>query len=168
MKFVLTLLFALPLFAAGQDTLANCKLTKVTDPFTKETKISTEFLALDGALVSIDATSTEIDFLFSIEGADHCFDNNSTAAIYFEGTKTKLNSRNAGSMNCEGLFHINFKNTLVPNNLLTKMMATGINHILFTGNNKNDFTLNLTPIDQRALMVLTSCLVNEAKTLIKQ
>lgn len=168
MKFLLITLFTLPLFASGQDSLANCKLTRETDPFTKETKISTEFLALDGAMVSIDASSAEIDFLFSIEGADHCFDNNSMAAIFFEGTKTKLNSRNAGSMNCEGLFHINFKNTVVPNNLLTKMMATGINHILFTGNNKKDFTLNLNPADQHALLMLITCIVNDAKTLIKQ
>jgi hypothetical protein len=79
MKFLFCSLFFLPFFSVAQD----CKLSRETDPFTKETKISTGFLALDGGSVTIDASSTEIDFLFSIEGADRCYDNNCTAAIFF-------------------------------------------------------------------------------------
>lgn len=164
MKLLSTLLFLLPCYIHAQD----CKINRETDPFTKETKISTGFLALDGGSVTIDASSTEIDFLFSLEGADRCFDNNSTAAIFFEGPKlVKFNSRNGGSMNCEGLFHFIFKNTTTPNSLLNKIMTQKINHILFTGNNKKEATINLTPADQQALMTLVTCLVNEAKGLIK-
>ena len=164
MKLFFSCLILFPLFCVAQD----CKLNRETDPFTKETKISTGFLALDGGSVTIDASSTEIDFLFSIEGPDRCFDNNCTAAIFFEGPKlVKFNSRNGGSMNCEGLFHFIFKNTTSPNSFLNKIMTQKINHIVFTGNNKKEATINLTPIDQQALMALVTCLVNEARTLIK-
>ncbi|MBI5856818.1 MAG: hypothetical protein HZB42_04130 [Sphingobacteriales bacterium] len=169
MRFFLSFLILFPLVSAAQDSTAGrCKLNRETDPFTKETKISTGFFPLDGGSVTIDATSAEIDFLFSIEGSDRCFDNNSTAAIFFEGPKlTKFNTRNGGSMNCEGLFHFVFKNTATPNTLLSRMMTQKINHILFTGNNKKEATINLTPNDQQALMALVTCLVNEAKGLIK-
>jgi len=164
MKLILSLLIILPLLATSQD----CKLSKETDPFIKETKISTGFFALDGGSVTIDATSTEIDFLFSIEGADRCFDDNSTAAIFFEGPKLiKFNSRNSGSMNCEGLFHFIFKHTATPYSLLNKIMTQKINHIVFTGNNRKEATITLTPNNQQALITLVTCLVNEAKTLIK-
>lgn len=164
MRFFLCFLILLPLLSVAQD----CKLNRETDPFTKETKISTGFMALDGGSVTIDANSTEIDFLFSIEGADRCFDNNSIAAIFFEGPKLiKFNTRNGGSMNCEGLFHFIFKNTATPNTLLSRIMTQKINHIVFTGNNKKEASINLTPTDQEALMALTNCLVNEAKALIK-
>ena len=46
-------------------------------------------------------------------------------------------------------------------------MTQKINHIIFTGNNKKEATINLSPMDQQALMTLATCLVNEAKTLIK-
>ena len=168
MKNIFALLLLLPLFSGAQDSTAtNCKLIKETDPFTKEIKLSTGFIFLDGGSVTIDADSKEIDVLFSIEGADKCFDNNSTAAIFFEGVKTKLNSRNGGTMNCEGLFHFIFKNTATTTSMLQKMMTQKINHILFTGNNKKESTINISPTDQQTLMAMATCLVNEAKTLIK-
>ncbi|MBK9568702.1 MAG: hypothetical protein IPP43_05515 [Chitinophagaceae bacterium] len=163
MKQVLVFVFLLPLFLAAQD----CKLSKETDPYTKETKLSTGFIFFDGGSVTIDADSKEIDVLFSIEGVDKCFDNNSMAAIFFEGTKTKMTSRNGGTMNCEGLFHFVFKNTSLTPAVLQKMMTLKITHIIFTGNNKKETKVTFGPTEQQALMVLTTCLVNEAKTLIK-
>lgn len=168
MRYILTLISFFPLFLAAQDTTATkCKLNRETDPFTKEIKISTGFIPMDGGSVTIDATKAEIDFLFSIEGADRCFDNNSTAFIFFEGTKLKLTARNGGSMNCEGLFHFIFRNNASLPALLTKMTTQKVNHIVFTGNNKKESTLNLSPADQQLFMVLAACLVNEAKTLIQ-
>ena len=163
MKFPLIIIFLMPLFSGAQD----CKLNKETDPFTKETRISTGFLPLDGGSVTIDADAREIDMLFTIEGADRCYDNNSMAAIVFDGTKLKLNSRNGGSMNCEGLFHFIFRNTAATTSVLNKLMTQKVNHIVFTGNNKKEATINLTAVDQQAFMTLATCLVNEAKTLIK-
>lgn len=168
MKKLLFLFLIAPFFATAQDTAASaCKLIRETDPFTKETRLSTGFIFLDGGSVTIDADSKEIDVLFSIEGADKCYDNNSTAAIFFEGVKTKLNSRNGGTMNCEGLFHFVFKNSASTPSLLQKIMTQKINHIVFTGNNKKESTINISAKDQDALLSLASCLVNEAKKLIK-
>ncbi|MBC7873042.1 MAG: hypothetical protein H7Y01_03540 [Ferruginibacter sp.] len=168
MKKVLVLLLLSPLFSLAQDTASTgCKLSRETDPFTKMTKLSTGFIFLDGGSVTIDADSKEIDVLFSIEGADKCFDNNSMAAIFFEGVKTKSSSRNGGTMNCEGLFHFIFKNTASNISLLQKLMTQPINHIVFTGNNKKESTLTIGPMEQQKLLALATCLVKEAKTLIK-
>jgi hypothetical protein len=168
MKYILTLILFFPLFLSAQDTTAtSCKLNSEKDPFTKEVKLSTGFIPMDGGSVTIDATKAEIDFLFSIEGADKCFDNNSTAFIFFEGTKLKLTAHNGGTMNCEGLFHFVFRNTASLPSLLTKMTTQKVNHIVFTGNNKKESTINLSPADQQLFMTLAACLVNESKTLIQ-
>jgi hypothetical protein len=163
MKKLFVLVLFTPFFSAAQE----CKLNKETDPYTKETKLSTGFIFLDGGSVTIDADSREIDVLFSIEGADKCYDNNSLAAIFFEGTKTKLTSRNGGTMNCEGLFHFIFKNTASSPTILQRMMTQRITYIVFTGNNKKETRVELGPTEQQALMTLATCLVNEAKTLVK-
>lgn len=164
--FAIALLF--PLFSAAQDTVAvNCKLTRETDPFTKEIKISTGFLQLDGGSVTMDASKTEIDFLFSIEGADRCYDDNSTAFIFFEGSKLKLTARNGGSMNCEGLFHFVFKNSVTQTSVLSKLTTQKVNRIVFTGNNKKETTIPLTAVDQQAFITLANCTTREAKTLIQ-
>ena len=162
MKNIFFLLLLSPLFSVAQD----CKINRETDPFTKQVKLSTGFIFLEGGSVTIDADSKEIDVLFSIEGVDKCFDNNSTAFIFFEGVKTKLTSRNSGTMNCEGLFHFVFKNspTSTPS-LLQKLMTQKINHILFTGNNKKESTITISPAEQQVLVNMATCLVNEAKTL---
>jgi len=163
---VITVLF--PFLLSAQDSIATqCKLIRETDPFTKETKLSTGFIFLDGGSVTIDADSKEIDVLFSIEGVDKCFDNNSIAAIFFEGVKTKMSSRNGGTMNCEGLFHFVYKNTALTSSLLQKIMSQKINHIVFTGNNKKESTINISPLEQQTLITMATCLVNEAKKLIK-
>jgi hypothetical protein len=166
MKYFFALLLLLPIFSIAQDS-ANCKLNRETDPFTKEVKVSTGFIQLDAASVTIDATKTEVDFLFSIEGADRCFDNNSTAVIYFEGTKAKVTVKNGGSMNCEGLFHFIFKNAVTSNSTLTRLSTMKISNIVFTGNNKKEAKIELTAVDQQALVTLANCLVAESKTLLK-
>lgn len=164
MKKLLAIVLLLPLFSIAQD---SCKLIRETDPYTRQTKLSTGFIYFDGGSLTIDADSKEIDFLFSIEGADKCFDNSSVAAIFFEGVKTKMNSRNGGSMNCEGLFHFIFKNAPANTSLLQKLISQKINHIVFTGNNKKESTITIGPVEQETLRTLATCLVNEAKTLIK-
>jgi hypothetical protein len=167
MKYLIAIIFLLPILSSAQDS-AGCKMSREIDPFTKEIKLSTGFIQLDGASVTIDATKTEIDFLFSVEGADRCYDNNSTAVIFFEGTKVKLTARNGGSMNCEGLFHFIFKNSTSSTSLLTKLMTMKINHIVFTGNNKKEANIELKPVDQDVFMTLANCLVTDAKKLLTQ
>jgi len=160
-SILLGLLF--PVFAAGQD----CKLIRETDPYTKQTKISTGFIQLEEASVTIDADSREIDLFFSLDGRDKCFDNNSIAAVFFEGTKVKMSYRNSGTMNCQGFFHFTFKNTAAISSLLQKLSTQKTTHIIFTGNNKTETKVELMPDQQHAFMNLASCLLNEAKTLIK-
>jgi hypothetical protein len=166
MRYIFVFVLLLPIISFAQDSL-NCKLSRETDPFTKEVKVSTGFIELSGASVTVDATKTEIDFLFSIEGADRCYDNNSTAVIFFEGTKAKVTVRNGGSMNCEGLFHFIFKNSVSSTSTLTKLTTMKINNIVFTGNNKKEAKIELTPADQQAVMTQANCLVAEAKKLLQ-
>jgi hypothetical protein len=176
MRYFVLINLLFPFISFAQDTISvakekvaiECKLNRETDPFTKEIKISTGFIPVDGGSVTIDANKAEIDFLFSIEGTDRCFDNNSTAVIFFEGVKTKFTARNGGSMNCEGLFHFIFRNTASLPFILTKMTAQKVNHISFTGNNKKESTINLSAADQQLFMTLANCLVNEAKGLISK
>ena len=155
----LTLTFSL----AAQE----CKVKKTTDPYTKEIRLSSGFIQLDGGSVTIDADSKEIDILFSVEGTDVCFDNNSSVFIFFEGSKSKGSIRNGGSMNCEGLFHFIFKNSASTTSLLNRMMTQKITHIVFSGNNKKETTVTVGPLEQDVVKNFTSCVVNEAKSLIR-
>ena len=152
----------------GQDSTANgCRINRETDPYTKLTKLSTGFIPLDGGSVTIDADSKEIDVLFTVEGVDKCYDNNSIAYIFFEGSKTKASNRNGGTMNCEGLFHFIFRNSASTTSLLQRLMSQKVTHIIFTGSNKKETTVNVGVQEQKMLMDLATCLVTEAKNLIK-
>ena len=85
MKYSLILFLLLPFFSRSQD----CNLKTSKDPYTKELKLSTGLITLNNGQYSIEATKSEIDFMFSLE--EKCFDDASTASIFFEGTKTKTN-----------------------------------------------------------------------------
>lgn len=162
-KPILFLLIALPLASLAQD----CKLIKQTDVYTKEKTISTGFIPLDRASLSIDATKTEIDFLFSLMGPDKCFTDDSHAAIFFVGTKMRQTQRNNGSMNCEGLFHFVFLNRNTTPTLLKKLSTQKIEKIVFTGNNKTETIITFTPEQQQIVMDLAACIVKEAPSLLQ-
>ena len=163
MKYIVVIGLLFSASVSAQD----CKLNKETDPYTKEIKLSTGFIFLEGSSVTIDADSKEIDILFSIEGTDKCFDNNSTAVIMFEGSKTKTSLRNGGTMNCEGLFHFIFKNSATPTSVLKKISTQKITRIIFTGSSKKETIVTIAPQEQQTLITLATCLVNDAKALIK-
>ncbi len=164
MKYLLLVVLLVPVLANAQD----CKIIRETDSYTKQTKITTGFVHVDGGSISIDADSKEIIVLFSLEGAEKCFGDNSTAEIFFEGFKSKTMSRNQGTMNCEGFFQFVFRNTAgTPTTTLQRMMTKKITHIIFTGNSKKPVTVNVGPGEQEIIMKQTTCLVAEAKTLIK-
>ena len=160
-------LFLLTILVSGNLFAQDCKISRETDPFTKEIKLSTGFIPLDGGSVTIDADSKEIDILFTVEGVEKCFDNNSSAYIFFEGSKSKAMNRNGGSMNCEGLFHFIFRNSQSTTSLLQRMSTQKITHFVFTGNNKKETTVTVGPQEQKMLMELAACLIAEAKTIIK-
>lgn len=163
MKLFFLTLFLFPLWITAQD----CKLKRTTDPYTKEVKLSTGFIALQGASLSIDADSKEIDFFFSVDGSDKCFTDASTATVFYEGTKMKANFRNSGTMNCEGFFHIIFKNGAATPALLQRLITQKIANIIFTGNNKTQTTIGLNAEQRQAITTLGDCLIKEAKKLLK-
>lgn len=164
MKIFISLLFLLPLVAFAQD----CKLKKTKDQFTQEPKLSTGFVTFSSTTLSIDADNKEIDFLFSItnKSEEKCFDDASTISFVFEG-KQKSNYRNTGTMNCEGLFHVTFKNLAITPGNLQRLVSKKITAISLTGNNKSVTTITLGPQQQQELMNMITCMVNESKTLIK-
>src|SRR5690349_8049875 len=84
MKYIFLLCLALPFISSAQtapkDSLVkDCKLIRETDPYTKEKKISTGFIPLEGGQVNIDVSKAEVDILFSVRGADKCFSDASNA-----------------------------------------------------------------------------------------
>lgn len=165
--FVLFLLF--PVFGFAQDSAhIDCKIKREINSFSKEEKLSSGFLKLNGGMVSFDATAAEITVLFSLEGREVCFDNNSTAYVYFDGTKSKLTIRNNGTMNCEGLFQFVFKNTVVPNTNMTRLSTQKVDKVVFKTTSEKELTVTVLPERQTTFMQMANCLVNEAKMLIRQ
>jgi hypothetical protein len=163
MRHLLIILFFLPLAGFSQD----CKPRKSTDPYTKEVKLSSGFIALEGLSVSIHADSKEIDLLFSFSGKEKCFNDAATVAVFFDSTKQKANFRNNGPMNCEGFFHVVFKNGTGTPSLLKKLTTMRISSLVFTGNNKEKTTIELDAEQQEIVRARIECIVNEGKTLIK-
>jgi hypothetical protein len=163
MRFLI-LLIVLPFFSAAQD----CKLKSETDPFTKETKLSSGFINLDGGSVTIDADSKELVFLFNVEGPDRCFDNNTTLDVFFEGIKSKMQSRNGGTMNCEGLFQVVFKNSNSnPTTLLQRLSTKKVTQFIFNVDGKKPVTITVGPKEQEAILAFSNCIITQGRTLIK-
>ena len=174
MKYVFPFIFLLPFFVSAQQTIppvdkqiaTSCKLVKETDPYTRETKLSSGFITLQGASLTIDADNKEIDFFFAI--SDKCFNDASTVFIYFEGSKTKTTYRNSGSINCEGYFHFVFKNGITAPTVLKKLASQKTANFIFTGSDNKATTVSLLPDQQKILMEITACMIEESKTLIKK
>lgn len=169
MKNILILIgFVIPFFSSAQDT---CHLKKTTDPFTHQTKISTGFVPFpSGATqvsISIDATSTDIDFFLWFTSDQKCFDEESTIQVNFEGDRLKSNQRNSGSMNCEGAFHFTFKNTPTTNSQLQRFVTKKINSFHIVGTGKSITDVNFSAEQKEKLMRMINCVVLESKTLLK-
>ncbi len=163
MKYITLIFIMVPFIGATQE----CNVKRTTDPYTKEVKISTGFIQLDGANLSIDADSKEIDFFFSMDGKEKCFSDASTAVVFYEGKKMKANFRNNGPVNCDGIFHIIFRNGASTPALLQRLITQKITSIQFNGNNKLQINIPFTPEQQELLMKRADCLITEAKKLVK-
>lgn len=162
MKFLWSIFFLFPIVATAQD----CKLLRETDPFTKETKISTGFIFVQGGSFTIDADKSQVTVLFTIDGNGKCFDNYSLAKVKFENIKTPASQKNGGTMNCEGLFQFVFKNRAYTTTMLRRLMTQKIESIVFIGNNKKETTLTVKPETGVLIMKLATCLVDESKKLL--
>lgn len=162
MKSLFAIILLLPLFSFSQD----CNFKKDKDPHTREIKISSGFIDLSATKVSVVATKTEIDFLFSL-GSGNCFDDESTANVFYAGTKVKTNFKNTGTMNCDGLFHFTFRNQANLPMLLQNFVNKQVTSIKFIDNTKKEIVLSLTEEQQVIFKKLANCIVNEAKTLLQ-
>jgi hypothetical protein len=169
MKKLFVLLFSLPLFSLAQD---SCKLKRETDPFTHQVKISTGFVPFNangGSFnLSIDATASDIDFFIWFKTDAKCFDESSAIQLNYEGDRLKANYKNTGSMNCEGAFHFNFRNSPSTSSPLQRLTDKKIASIKITGSNKTVTNIIFSDEQKQQLMRMAGCLVKEAKTLIKQ
>ena len=165
MKIWIFLSLLLPAFANAQD----CNLKQTKDQFTQEPKISTGFITLNNARLTIDADAREITFLFVFNDASSagCFDDLSTAAVSFDGTKTKSNLRSGGPMNCDGYFHIVFKNTPSTSTHLQRLSTQKASSFAFTNNTKKIITVLLTEDQKEEIMEAAACIAAESKKLIK-
>jgi hypothetical protein len=163
MKYLIAAILLSPFAAFAQD---SCKLRTTQDPYTRQVKISTGFFDMGKAKVSIEATKTEIDFLFSI-GSGICFDDQSSAAAYYMGSKVKTNLKNSGTMNCDGLFHLNFKNQANTPTYLQNFSIKLVNYIKVTDNTKKEILLEPTGEQQQIFRRLVACMINESKKLLQ-
>ncbi len=145
----------------------DCQLQSETDVYTKETKISSGFKEINHGKLTIDGNKTEIDFFFTIK--DKCFNDASTVHIYFEGSKTKFLQRNTGRINCNGFFHLIFKNSTTPTSVLKKLATQKVTQfIFFNDNTKQEAIITLTPDEQEWILNKAGCVVAEAQKLIKK
>jgi hypothetical protein len=160
MKYFFSLLFIVPTLLHAQD----CYLKKEKDQFTQQDRLSTGFIQMTNAKMSITADNKELDFFLSV-GGDKCFDQASTLSIVFEDGRTKLNVRNTGSMNCEGLFHFTLRNTPTPPSNLQRLATKKVKSMLLT-NDKVSTSILLNESQQQLLQTAADCMAKEAKTLI--
>jgi len=170
MKNILTtVLFALPFIGSAQD---SCQLKKETDPFTHQTKISTGFVpfTLNGVQlsISVDATSTDIDFFLWFTKDQKCFDDESTIQINFEGDRYRLNLKNTGSMNCEGAFHFSFKNNVNTPPQLKRLLDKKITSFHITGPNKTITDVSFSAEQKTQFARMAACVVRDSQTLLKK
>ncbi len=163
MKYLITVLFLLPLFASAQD----CKLKKGTDDITSRPTLSTGFVSFDGFTLSMDASSKEIDFFFIVNTGSKCFDvENTNITAIFEGGKQKTEYKNSGGLNCDGIIHVIFKNLSFTPSPLQKLATKKIISLIFTDSNSKAVTINLSPAQQQLLMDNAACIATQAKTIL--
>ncbi|RYY90622.1 MAG: hypothetical protein EOO15_01875 [Chitinophagaceae bacterium] len=163
MKKLLFLLLSAPLFASAQDCTM---LRRDRDPYTKEVRINTgQMLVGNGHKLSVEATAKEIDIFFVLSANGACFNDQSTMVTNFTGTRTRSTYKNAGTMNCEGFFHIIFRNGHEPVYGLKKLLDQKVSAFTF-GEGKDALVITLTEEQKEILQRSLSCLVNEAKGLL--
>lgn len=169
MKTFLIFFMVLPFTVKAQD---SCQLKKTTDPFTHQTKISTGFVNfINNGIqlsVSVDASSTDIDFFLWFTKDAKCFDDQSTIQVNYAGDRLKGNFRNSGSMNCEGAFHFSFKNTPGVPGTLKRLTDKKVASFHITGPNKTITDFVFTADQQEKFLVMARCVVQQSKTLLKQ
>ena len=70
-------------------------------------------------------------------------------------------------MNCDGIFTIIFRNAATTPSALQKMTLQKISSIILTDNTKKKIEISLKEDEKKLILEKATCLVNEAKALIK-
>ncbi len=162
MKYLFIFLF-LPVQLLAQD----CKLQKGMDPISSKPTLSTGFIELSGTTLSIDANNKEIDFFFVVKNpVARCLDENTGITVMFEGGKIKAEYKNSGSLNCDGILHITFKNSAYTPSPLQRLVSKKIVTIRLHSETGKPFDINLEPAQQQMLMDQINCVIKESKTLL--
>jgi len=163
MKYLLICICLLPFVGMAQD----CNLKKGQDDITSKPTLSTGFIELQGNTLSIDINSKEIDFFFVLTGPTvKCLDEATEVNFIYEGGKLKQEFKNYGSMNCDGIFHVIFKNSAYTNSQLQRLAAKKIVSIQFTGNNPKPYIISILPDQQLMLQNSINCVIKQAKTVL--
>ena len=162
MKYFFVLLL-FPLQMMAQD----CKLKKGIDPISSKPTLSTGFFELPDSKLSVDASNKEIDFFFVVKNpAFKCLDENTAVTVIFEGGKLKAEYKNSGSLNCDGILHITFKNSVYTPSPLQRLVSKKIITIRFHGETGKPLNMELTAEQQLTFMDLVNCIIRESKPLL--
>ena len=163
MRYIFFLVYLLPFCAWAQD----CKLKKGQDDITSKPTLSTGFIDLTGTTLSIDVTTKQIDFFFVLDNHNvKCLDEETELTFMFEGGKLKSEFRNSGSMNCDGVFHVIFKNSAYTPSPLQKLGAKKIVSVQIKTTNPKPFVITLSADQQVMLQNTINCIIKEAKTVL--
>lgn len=166
MKHLFLLLFLIPVLSKAQD----CNLKDVKDPLNQDTRLSTGFTRMGGGsdrfMVSAETDKREIDFFFVIEGSKLCFDEYARVQAIFEGGKQKSMYKNGGSENCQGYFHIIFKNQASQPATLKYLSERKIISFKFTTKDNKTKTVNLGPEEQDTFQRMATCILQNSTALL--
>lgn len=166
MKHFFVFFLLVPFFSLAQD----CKLKKEIDQFSQLPKLTTAFLKFNSTAgvvsLSMEADNKEIKLLFSA-GDSKCFDEASTAAFSYEGTRSKSNLKNYSAMNCDGIFTIIFRNGTTTPYVLQNLATKNVASVVLTDNTKKKIEIFFKEEEKQLLKKMAACMATEAKTLIK-
>lgn len=123
---------------------------------------------MTGGSLVLDASKAEIDWMLEVGDGKVCFNDEASIQVFFEGSKLRLLFRNSGTLNCEGLLHVLFKNSVSTNYQLTKLATLPIKQIVVTNPDKKSWIMEPTPEQRANWMRSASCLVEESKKLLTQ
>lgn len=168
MKRSIYLLFLLVL--SGLAQAQDCELKDVKDPLNQETRLSTGFKKMGGGsdrfMMSGEVDKRELDFFFVLEGSGLCFDEYARVQAIFEGGKQKNIFRNGGAENCQGYFHIIFKNQANQPATLKNLATKKVISLKFTMKDNKEKIVNLGPEEQDTFQRIVSCILESSTPLL--
>lgn len=169
MKILLFFFFLFPLFSNAQD----CALKKETDPFSSETKMVTGFVPFNASgyqfSISMEVSAKEVNLFFLLENPSPCFNDQSSGIAYFEGDRSKVNLKNMGGANCQGIFQVMYRNAAITPTNLERLSQKKIASIQFKLNPEDEkvTSIRLTATQQQQLNELLLCVIKQAKVMFK-